>query len=90
MHGDESIHITCDKNFYFELTVPLTEDTIYYLLSGETGEYGRTITLNANTDMPDDFNGNAKKEVEFEIKEDENIVIPNNDKGVELIVNIKE
>ncbi len=147
LHGDESIHITCDKTFVFELISPLEEENIYYLFSGETGEYGRIVTLNATTDLPvdkylykipsgkytisttfdkltsawivkdeittednpdypevlqyvgealqltagdNDFNGNAKKEIDIEIAEDESILIPNNDKGTEFILKRKE
>ncbi len=125
-----------------------TEDVKIILQSTVTGEYGRKLTLNANTDMPvdkylykvpagkysatttfekmasfyivkdeialtgsseypeefqivsdvymltagdNDFNGTAKKEIVFEIAEDENIVIPGDNSDVYLILqSVKE
>lgn len=144
--GDESIVMSENKTALFSL-IKANNETVYYLYSGETGEFGRIVTLNASTDLPvakylykipagnytisttfdklasafivkdeiaiednpdypevlvyvgealqltagdNDFNGNAKKEIDIELAEDESILIPNNNRGTEFIVKPKE
>lgn len=146
LNGDESFRIYSDKTLVFDL-VSTSDEIVYYLLSGETGEYGRIITLNPDTDLPvekylyklpageytaittfkkmatffvvkdettieqgsaypeilqyvsegfmltagdDDFNGSAKKEAEFTLADDESVLIPDNFRGIELIIKPKE
>lgn len=135
VHGDESILFEQEETLYFSMIAEPAEK-LYCIIGNEIGQYGKTVILNADTDMPiekylykipagkykvtttfkksasfsivkdtpinnpenspyteelqyvdppylmtagdDGFNGQAKKEIEITIAEDESICITGN------------